>query len=156
MDFTHDNLANGRGIRILSIIDMWDRTCPKLTLGFSQTGQNMIFTLNALKEQVGLPRKIRTDNDPEFTCNALKPWVEKNGIARNPTRSGKPTDNGHIERFNGKLRDECLSQHIFESLEDAREKINVWMENSKMAHPHEHWDGSRQPPMGRRSSTDRI
>ena len=136
MDFVHDNLANGRKIRILSIVDLWDRTCPKLAVGFSQTGQSVIATLNALKEQGCLPRKIRTDNGPEFTCNALKVWAGKNGITLDPTRPGKPTDNGHIESFNGKLRDECLNQHIFESMEDAKEKINGWMEDYNTVRPH--------------------
>lgn len=136
MDFVHDNLANGRAIRILSIIDLWDRTCPKLEVGFSQTGQSVIAALNTLKDQGGLPRKIRTDNGPEFRCNALKIWAEKNGVTLDPTRPGKPTDNGHIESFNGRLRDECLNQHIFESLDDAREKINKWMEDYNSVRPH--------------------
>ena len=136
MDFVHDNLADGRAIRILTIIDLWDRTCPRLSVGFSQTGQSVIATLNSLKEQEGLPRKIRTDNGPEFTCNALKVWAENNGITLEPTRPGKPTDNGHIESFNGRLRDECLNQHIFESLGDAREKINEWMEDYNTVRPH--------------------
>ena len=136
MDFVHDNLSNGRAIRILTIVDLWDRTCPKLAVGFSQTGQSVIATLNALKEQEGLPRKIRTDNGPEFTCNALKVWAENNGITLDPTRPGKPTDNGHIESFNGRLRDECLNQHIFESLEDAKEKINEWVEDYNTVRPH--------------------
>ena len=129
-------IANGRAIRILSIVDLWDRTYRKLAVGFSQTGQSVITTLNALKEQVGLPKKIRTDNGPEFTCNALKVWAEKNGIALDTTRPGKPTDNGHIESFNGRLRDECLNQHIFESLEDAKKKINDWLEDYNVARPH--------------------
>lgn len=136
MDFVHDNLANGRSIRILSIIDLWDRKCPGLTVGFSQTGQSVIATLDSLKKQACLPRKIRTDNGPEFTCNALKVWAEKNGIILDTTRPGKPTDNGHIESFNGRLRDECLNQHIFENLEDAREKISEWMEDYNVARPH--------------------
>ena len=86
---------------------MWDRTCPKFAVGFSQTWQSVIGTLNALKEQAALPGKIRTANGPEFTYNALKAWAEKNGIVLDTTRPGKPTDNGHIESFNGRLRDEC-------------------------------------------------
>ena len=147
--FLADNLADGRTIRILSIIDLWDRICPKFAVGFSQTGQSVIGTLNALKEQAALPRKIRTANGPEFTYNALKAWVEKNGVVLDTTRPGKPTDNGHIESFNGRLRDECLNQHIFESLDDTREKISEWMKDYNVARPHFALGCLRQPPTGR-------
>lgn len=136
MDFVHDNLANGRSIRILSIVDLWDRSCPALTVGFSQTGQNVIRTLDLLKDKGHLPKRIRTDNGPEFTCNVVKAWAEKNGIAWNTTRKGKPTDNSHIESFNGRLRDECLNQHIFETMEDAREKIYAWRQDYNFERPH--------------------
>ena len=136
MDFVHDNLADGRTIRILTIVDLWDRTCPALTIDFSQTGQNVIRTLDKLKMQGRLPRMLRTDNGPEFTCNAVRSWAEKNGIALDNTRRGKPTDNGHIESFNGRLRDECLNQYIFETLDDAREKIYAWMDDYNFTRPH--------------------
>lgn len=136
MDFVHDNLEDGRPIRILSIVDLWDRSCPALVVGFSQTGQNVIRTLDQLKGEGRLPRRIRTDNGPEFTCNAVKAWAVKNGIGWNTTRKGKPTDNSHIESFNGRLRDECLNQHIFETMEDAREKIYAWRDDYNLARPH--------------------
>lgn len=136
MDFVHDNLANGRPIKILSIIDLWDRSCPALAIGFSQSGQNVIRVLEKLKKEGRLPRMLRTDNGPEFVCNAMKSWAEKNGITLDNTRPGKPTDNGHIESFNGRLREECLNQHIFETLDDAREKIHAWREDYNLARPH--------------------
>ncbi|MBD5641696.1 MAG: transposase, partial [Desulfovibrio sp.] len=73
---------------------------------------------------------------PEFTSNALKIWAEKNGITINYTRPGKPTDNGQIESFNGRLREECLNQHIFTSLEEAQEKIELWRQDYNQARPH--------------------
>lgn len=136
MDFVHDNLADGRSIRILSMIDLWDRSCPVLAVSFSQTGQRVVNVLNLLMKQGRMPRTLRTDNGPEFTSNALKIWAEKNGISINYTRPGKPTDNGHIESFNGRLREECLNQHIFTSLADAQEKIELWRQDYNQARPH--------------------
>lgn len=136
MDFVHDSLADGRTIRILSMIDLWDRSCPILTVGFSQSGQGIINALDTLVEQGRMPRTLRADNGPEFTCKALKIWAEKNGIAINHTRPGKPTDNGHIESFNGRLREECLNQHIFTSLDDARQKIEFWRQDYNQTRPH--------------------
>ena len=136
MDFVHDNLADGRTIRILSMIDLWDRSCPILAVGFSQSGQGVVNALNRLAEQGRMPRTLRADNGPEFTSNALKIWAEKNGITINYTRPGKPTDNGHIESFNGRLREECLNQHIFTSLVDAQEKIELWRQDYNQTRPH--------------------
>lgn len=79
-----------------------------------------------------MPRRIRTYNEPEFTCNAIKAWVEMNKIIWDTTRKEKPTDNCHIGSFNGHLRDECLNQHIFKTMEDVKEKfthggmITIW------------------------------
>ncbi len=77
MDFAHDSLADGRYIRILSVIDLWDRRGPVLTVGFSQIGQGVVNVLNDLKAHGLLPRTLRTDNGPEFTCEAVKAWSEK-------------------------------------------------------------------------------
>lgn len=136
MDFVHDNLADGRAIRILSIVDLWDRSCQALPVGCSQTGQRVVNALNALKERGRLPHTLRTDNGPEFTSKAVKSWAEKNGVMLDYTRPGKPTDNGHIESFNGRLRDECLNQHIFDTLEEAREKIEAWKQDYNLARPY--------------------
>lgn len=136
MDFVHDKLADGRSIRILSLIDLWDRTCPMLTVGFSQSGQGVINTLNRLAEQGRMPRALRADNGPEFTCKALQIWAKDRGITIEHTRPGKPTDNGHIESFNGRLREECLNQHIFTSLSEAQEKIEAWRQDYNEVRPH--------------------
>ncbi len=136
MDFVHDNLADGRAIRILSIIDLWDRRCPALTAGFCQTGQRVVNILESLKEKGKLPRVLRTDNGPEFTSKTVKAWAEKHGITIDYTRPGKPTDNGYIESFNGRFRDECLNLHIFESLDEAQEKIENWREDYNFSRPH--------------------
>ncbi len=136
MDFIHDNLADGRTIRILSMIDLWDRSCPILAVGFSQSSHGVVNALNRLLEQGRMPRALRADNGPEFSGNALKIWAEKNGITINYTRPGKPTDNSHIESFNGRLREECLNQRIFTSLLDAQEKIEAWRQDYNQARPH--------------------
>lgn len=105
-------------------------------VGFSQTGQNVIRVLNLLKEAGHSPQRIRTDNGPQFTCNAIKAWAEKNGIVWDTTRKSKPTGNSHIESFNGRLRDECLNQQIFDTTEDAREKIFAWRQDYNLERLH--------------------
>ena len=136
MDFVHDNLADGRPIRILSIIDLWDRTCPMLTVEFSQSGQRVVNTLATLKGRGRIPRTLRVDNGPEFTSKALQVWAEKNGVYLDNTRPGKPTDNGHIESFNDKLREECLNLYLFENMNDAREKLEAWRQDYNLVRPH--------------------
>lgn len=100
-----------------------------LTACFSQTVHGMINALNKLSEQGRMPRSLRAENGPEFTCKALQIWAEKKGIVLEHDPLGKPTDNGHREGFYGKLREKCLSQHLFTSLDDAEQKIEARMQD---------------------------
>lgn len=136
MDFVHDNLADGRPIRILTVVDLYDRICPMISVSFSQTGQSVVQALNMLEARGQLPHRLRTDNGPEFVSNALGKWAQEHGICLDNTRPGKPTDNAHIESFNGKFREECLNQHIFTSLNDAKTKIESWREDYNHVRPH--------------------
>ena len=82
-----------------------------------------------LRLQGRLPQRIKVDNGPEFSDNALDTWAFKHGVQIEFTRPGKPTDNGHIESFNGKFRDECLNQNVFLSLYDARRTVEAWRQD---------------------------
>lgn len=136
MDFVHDMLNNGRKIRILSIIDTWDRRCPSLTARFSMTGQNVIKILEDACRDNGYPHSIQVDNGSEFTSKAFQKWSKDNGIELQFSRPGKPTDNGFIESFNGKLRDECLNENIFYSMQEVNEIIEKWRNDYNEERPH--------------------
>ena len=109
MDFVHDNLANGAPIRMLTIIDLWDRSCPAITVDRSLSGDRVAEELDRLREAGRLPAVLKTDNGPEFISKALDRLAMKNGVRLDYSRPGKPTDNGQIESFNGRFRDECLN-----------------------------------------------
>jgi putative transposase len=76
------------------------------------------------------------DNGPEFVSRALDAWAHEHGVKLQFIRPGKPVENAHIESFNGRLREECLNQHAFVSLEDARKRIEAWRTDYNSAHPH--------------------
>ncbi len=116
MDFVSDSLLSGRRMRILTILALWDRSNPALEVDISLSGQRVVRVLERLRLQGRLPRSLRTDNGPEFTCRALDAWARKHGVGMEHSRPGKPRDNGFVESFNGKLRDECLNENVFESL----------------------------------------
>lgn len=136
LDFMSDALMNGRRIRVLTIVDLWDRSSPALEIDVSLPGQRVVRTLDKLRLQGRLPQRLRTDNGPEFTGKALDAWAQKHGVQLEFIRPGKPMDNGHIESFNGRLRDECLNQNAFLSLADARDTIERWRQDYNLQRPH--------------------
>jgi putative transposase len=136
MDFLSDALFNGRRIRILTVMDLWDRSSPALEADLSLPGLRVVRVLERLRLQGRLPQCIRVDNGPEFTGKTLDAWAHAHHVRLDFIRPGKPTDNGHIESFNGKLRDECLNQHVFLSLADARDSLEKWRKDYNRARPH--------------------
>ncbi len=136
MDFMGDSLMNGRRIRILTIVDLWDRSSPALEVDFSLPGQRVVRILERLRLQGRMPHLLRVDNGPEFTGKALDVWAYEHGVKLEFIRPGKPMDNGHIESFNGKLRDECLNQNAFLSLAAARDSLERWRQDYNRERPH--------------------
>ena len=136
MDFVSDSLESGRRIRILTILDLWDRSTPALEVDISLSGQRVVQVLERLRLQGRLPRRLLTDNGPEFTGHALNEWAQKHDVGLEHSRPGKPTDNGFVESFNGRLRDECLNQNIFVSLAEARCLIEEWRQDYNCNRPH--------------------
>jgi putative transposase len=136
MDFVHDQLIDGRPIRMLTVVDQLSRQCPLIEVGFSFSGQKVASVLERLVMDTGSPVSITIDHGTEFTSIALEEWAHRRGIKLDFTRPGKPTDNGHIESFNGRLRDECLNVNQFLSLEDATEKIESWRLDYNDRRPH--------------------
>jgi putative transposase len=126
MDFVSDQLADGRKIRMLNIIDLYSRECLAIEVDTSISGVRVSRVLSRIIETRGKPAAIQTDNGPEFTSRALDQWAYKRGIKHHFIEPGKPTQNAHIESFNSLLRDGCLNQHWFVSLQDSKELIDSW------------------------------
>jgi putative transposase len=136
MDFVHDQLASGRAFRVLTVVDNWSRESVLLEVGFRLTGESVVAALSGAAASRSLPRSITVDHGTEFTSKALDQWAWENGVLLDFTRPGKPTDNGLCESFNGRLRDECLNVHEFESIEQARQKIEAWRIDYNEHRPH--------------------
>jgi putative transposase len=136
MDFVHDQLITGRAFRVLTVVDKWSRESILLEADFSLTGQRVIDAFERLGEEHPLPVAITVDNGTEFTSKALDEWVYRHGIQLDFIRPGRPTENGMIESFNGRLRDECLNVHEFTSIDDARKKLEAWRIDYNQHRPH--------------------
>jgi len=140
MDFVQDQLADGRRFRVLTIVDAFTRECPALEVDTSIGGKRVARVLDRLAFLRGLPEAITIDNGPEFTSNALDEWAYRNNVKLDFIRPGKPIENAYIESFNGKLRDECLNDNWFLSLNDAREIIEAWRIDYNRHRPHSSLD----------------
>jgi putative transposase len=136
MDFMTDRLEDGRYFRILTIVDQFSRECPLLEAGLSLTGTHVVECLDRLAWARGLPQAITIDNGSEFCSRVLDTWAYQRGVKLDFTRPGKPVENGYIESFNGKLRDECLNAELFFSVEDARQKLEHWRKDYNEERPH--------------------
>jgi len=136
MDFIHDQLFDGRPFRVLTAVDQWSRQSPIVEAGHSFTGHAVVRALEGATAETGLPASITLDHGTEFMSKALEAWAFCRGVHLDFTRPGKPTDNGFIESFNGRLRDECPNVHQFLSLADAQAKLDAWRVDYNQARPH--------------------
>lgn len=136
MDFTHDTFANGRHFRTLNIVDMYTRECLAIEVDTSLPSARVVRVLERISETHGFPDSIRVDNGPEFAGKLLDAWAYQRNVQLMFIQPGKPTQNGYVESFNGKFRDECLSQHWFLDLDDARTIIAAWQQDYNMVRPH--------------------
>lgn len=136
MDFMSDELFDGRRIRLLTIVDNFTRESPAIEVDQSLGGHRVVEVLRRVGEKRGLPKTIKVDQGPEFTSKALDQWAYLNGVELDFSRPGKPGDNAFIESFNGRLRQECLNESWFLSLEDAQEKVEAWRQHYNRERPH--------------------
>ena len=136
MDFVHDQLATGRKLRVLTIVDTFSRFSPALEPRFSFRGADVVEVLERVGREVGLPAMIRVDQGTEFVSRDLDLWAYQRGVTLDFSRPGKPTDNAFIEAFNGRFRAECLNAQWFLSLADAREKMEDWRRYYNEERPH--------------------
>ncbi len=144
MDFVSDSLANGRRIKCLTVADDFSHECVDVATDFGISGQYVTRLLDQAAIFRGYPCAVRTDNGPEFTSRAFMGWAQTHGIRHLLTQPGRPMQNGYIESFNGKFRDECLNEHWFETLPQARAAIAAWRQDYNEVRPHS--SCRRMPP----------
>jgi putative transposase len=136
-DFVNDKLADGRSFRILTVVDQFTRECIALEADRSLHGTHVVAALTrAIEERGSVPRSITVDNGSEFTGRALEAWAIQHGVQLCFIRPGRPVENGLIESFNGRLRDECLNVEWFNSLRDALETLARSRDHYKRQRPH--------------------
>jgi len=136
MDFVHDQLATGRKLRVLTIVDTFSRYSPALEPRFTFRGADVVEVLEKVGSKAGFPKTIRVDQGTEFVSRDLDLWAYRRGVTLDFSRPGKPTDNAFIEAFNGRFRAECLNAHWFLSLADAQEKLEDWRKYYNEERPH--------------------
>jgi putative transposase len=136
MDFMHDQLFDGHRLRIFTLVDNYTKVCPALGVDHRYRGSDVVKTLDHAVREYGRPKRIFCDNGTEFVSKDLDLWVYANGVELDFSRPGKPTDNAFIEAFNSWFRKECLNQHWFLDLADARSKIEQWRNDYNMSRPH--------------------
>jgi putative transposase len=136
LDFVHDQFANGRRFRILNIVDDVTRECLAAIPDTSISGKRVARELTALIGRRGKPGMIVSDNGTELTSNAILAWCAEHRIEWHYIAPGKPMQNGYIESFNGRMRDELLNESLFFGLDHARELIASWVEDDNTARPH--------------------
>jgi len=136
MDFVIDAFNNGSRIRLLPIIDTFTWECLRIEVDTSIGGHKVATALSQIGAMRGLPDHIIVDNGPEFISNALDAWAFERGIKLQFILPGKPVNNAYMGSFNGKLRDECLNQNWFMSIEHARRVIKEWRIEYNLERPH--------------------
>ena len=136
MDFIIDGLASGRMVRILSVVDAYTRECLALEADTSLGSGRVIRVLERLIAERGAPENLRSDNGPEFTSRRMMGWVEEHKITLVHIQPGKPMQNGLVESFHGRLRDECLNAQWFRTLNDVRTTLEKWRQEYNCERPH--------------------
>lgn len=141
LDFVHDALANGRRIRMLTIVDNFTRESIRIVVDTSLNGRRVCEELKRAIEERGSPERILSDNGTEFTSMSVLRWSKDQRIQWGYIQPGKPYQNGYIESFNGKLRDECLNENIFVNLQEAKMFVETWREEYNERRPHSSLNG---------------
>jgi putative transposase len=162
LDFVSDQLADGRRFRALTVVDVYTRESLAIEPGQSLRGEDVVRVLQGIQRDRGGPKRLFCDNGSEFSSQVVDLWAYQSGVKIDFSRPGKPTDNGHIESFNGTFRDECLNAHWFMNLPEARQIIEAWRREYNESRPHRalgertpnefaHQIAARRDPMGLQS-----
>ena len=136
LDFIHDQLTDGRRFRVLAVVDDCTRECLGLIADTSISGRRVARELDDMIRQWGRPSTIVSDNGTELTSNAILSWADDTGVGWHYIAPGKPQQNGVIESFNGRLRDELLNETLFRSLPHARAVLEAWRRDYNETRPH--------------------
>ena len=136
MGFLQDGLADGRRLRVLTLVDDYSRECPAIEVDTSLPGARVVRVLEKVSRERGLPETIVVDNGPEFAGKALDAWAYEKGVGLHFIKPGRPVQNAYIESFNGKLRDECLNEHWFTSLAETQAIVKAWRVDYNTFRPH--------------------
>lgn len=136
LDFVSDALDSGRRFRVFNVEDQFTRRGLGVEIDTSLPGLRVTRVLDRLVADWGKPRMIVSDNGTELTSNAMLKWTAVNGVLWHYIEAGKPMQNGFMESFNGRLRDECLNEHVFSSLTEARRIIEAWRLDYNQVRPH--------------------
>lgn len=127
MDFMHDQLADGRSIRLFNVIDDFNREGLEIEVGFSLPSERVIRSLERIMEWRGRPDRIRCDNGPEYVSGALMAWASRRGVELEFIQPGKPQQNAYIERYNRTVRYDWLAHYLFDSLEEVQDYATRWL-----------------------------
>jgi putative transposase len=156
LDFVSDSLFCGHRFRILNVIDDFSRECLAAVVDTSLSGQRVARELDRIAELRGRPCMVASDNGTELTSNAILTWQEDRKVEWHYIAPGKPMQNGLVESFNGRMRDECLNEHIFDSLRHARRLIAAWRDDYNHHRPHTSLNGLTPWEFLNRSSKDQT
>jgi len=135
-DFVHDRTHDGRPLRMLTIVDEYTRECLAIDVARRMTSEDVLERLTDLFIRRGVPDHIRSDNGAEFTSNAVRGWLKRVDVKTLFIEPGSPWENGYVESFNGKLRDELLNREIFYTLLEAKVLIDRWRQHYNRVRPH--------------------
>ncbi len=165
MDFVMDGLATGRAVRALTVVDEYTRECLAIEVDSCLSSRRVTRVLEWAIQQRGKPEALRCDNGLEFTSRHFLAWCEEQQIRLIHIQPGRPMQNGRVESFNGRLRDECLNANWFPTMDEAKRKIELWRAEYNRERPHSSlgyrtpeefartarfWDapsGASQPPL---------
>jgi putative transposase len=156
LDFVSDTLVDGRRFRILCVIDDFSRECLATVVDNSISGDRVARELDAIAARRGYPCMVVSDNGTELTSNAMLRWQQDRAVEWHYIAPGKPMQNGFVESFNGRLRDECLNEHLFASYRHAREIIEEWRIDYNLNRPHTSLDGLTPHEFATRSRQDQT
>lgn len=154
LDFVSDALMDSRRFRILCVIDDFSRECLAAVVDNSISGVRVARELDRIAEQRGYPVLVVSDNGTELTSNAILEWQQERGVAWHYIAPGRPMQNGFVESFNGRLRDECLNEHLFASYGQARRIVDHWRHDYNAHRPHTSLKGLTPREFATRSNQD--